>query len=114
MVKRERFSEHEEGKVDRMSLLPDSVIVSILCLLSFKEATATSILGRRWRYLHRWTRKLDLDGTKSIRKLKLRIVGFEERLKYLSEERGEFIRWVEGVVGMHKSSTLRNSESSST
>ncbi|KAM1814979.1 hypothetical protein COP1_028382 [Malus domestica] len=36
--------------VDRISWLPDEVLVSILSRLPLKEAAATSILSRQWRY----------------------------------------------------------------
>lgn len=82
-----------------MRSIPDELLVSILCLLSFKEATATSILDRRWRYLHTWTRKLDLERKDSL----LKIGHKEDKEK---EERCKYVRWVDSVVGRHQSSTL--------
>ena len=38
---------------DRLSDLPDEILVSILSLLKLEERQRTSILSRRWRYL--WT-----------------------------------------------------------
>ncbi|PIN21603.1 hypothetical protein CDL12_05682 [Handroanthus impetiginosus] len=52
LSKRLRF-EKKTCLCDRLSELPDEILVSILSLLSLKEAAKTSIPSRRWRYL--WT-----------------------------------------------------------
>ncbi|XP_021765764.1 F-box/LRR-repeat protein 13-like [Chenopodium quinoa] len=46
----ETLSNYEE---DRLSSLPDTLLVDILSFIPFKSAVATSILSRRWCYL--WT-----------------------------------------------------------
>ncbi|KAG6388786.1 hypothetical protein SASPL_150222 [Salvia splendens] len=55
---------------DRISKLPDDVLVLILSSLSLKEAIATSILSSRWRNLWNLTPKLDLDWTAILHKRK--------------------------------------------
>ncbi|XP_021776030.1 F-box/LRR-repeat protein At3g26922-like [Chenopodium quinoa] len=40
-------------KIDRLSLLPDAILVDILSVIPIESAAATSILSRRWQYL--WT-----------------------------------------------------------
>ncbi|KAH6782835.1 hypothetical protein C2S53_006159 [Perilla frutescens var. hirtella] len=37
---------------DRMSELPDDILIYIISRLTLQEATSTSILSTRWRYLH--------------------------------------------------------------
>ncbi|KAL7087684.1 hypothetical protein ACP275_13G083200 [Erythranthe tilingii] len=46
---------------DRLSDLPDSVLSHILSFLSTQESVATTILGRRWRYLWSYVPNLDFD-----------------------------------------------------
>ncbi|CAN1173540.1 F-box/FBD/LRR-repeat protein At5g56420, partial [Linum perenne] len=46
---------------DRISRLPDDILLDILCLMKIKKATATSILSRRWRYMYASLPRLDLD-----------------------------------------------------
>ncbi|XP_058764453.1 F-box protein At3g59000-like [Vicia villosa] len=48
--KRQKYSEGEE---DRISKLPDDIIIHILSFLLYKEAICTSVLSRRWVYM--WT-----------------------------------------------------------
>ncbi|CAL8172415.1 unnamed protein product [Prunus armeniaca] len=47
---------------DRISKLPQEVVVRIVSLLTLKEAAATSILSRRWRYVWASTTTLNLDA----------------------------------------------------
>lgn len=41
----------QHNLVDRISELPDGIVISIVSLLTLKEAVASSILSRRWRYV---------------------------------------------------------------
>ncbi|OAO97817.1 hypothetical protein AXX17_AT4G25890 [Arabidopsis thaliana] len=47
--------------MDRINGLSDDIICHILSLLSFKEATSTSVLSMRWRYLFAFRPNLCLD-----------------------------------------------------
>lgn len=44
---------------DRISLLPDSILITIISLLPLAEAAKTSIISNRWRYL--WNSLPDLN-----------------------------------------------------
>ena len=48
-------------RMDRINGLSDDIICHILSLLSFKEATSTSVLSMRWRYLFAFRPNLCLD-----------------------------------------------------
>ncbi|KAK6116438.1 hypothetical protein DH2020_049900 [Rehmannia glutinosa] len=88
---------------DRISQLPDDILLFILSLLPFKEAIATSILSRRWRYLWTFIRRLDFDGTELL----LKVESTKEDHKIvLDNERRNYVRWVDHVIASHKGSAI--------
>ncbi|CAH9106061.1 unnamed protein product [Cuscuta europaea] len=48
--------------VDRISELPDDILISIISRLTLREAIATSILSARWRHLYHHTARLDFPS----------------------------------------------------
>ncbi|KAL6227343.1 hypothetical protein ACLB2K_001302 [Fragaria x ananassa] len=81
--------------VDRISGLPDEILVSILSLLSLKEAQATSILSRRWQYV--WAYCITLNFAENI------LVRFRELDREARElERCRYVNWVDSVLKQHR------------
>ncbi|KAK6143909.1 hypothetical protein DH2020_024257 [Rehmannia glutinosa] len=50
------------SEIDRLSELPDSILIRILSFLPTKLSVATTILGRRWRFLWAHVPNFDFDG----------------------------------------------------
>ncbi|CAL2272511.1 unnamed protein product [Prunus armeniaca] len=96
-------NKHECNKIlglDRISSLPNEVLVSILSLLSLKEAQATSVLSRRWQHLWRHvlasTRTLDFDAEKTLCRLSNLRAGARDLLIC------RYVDWVNNVVEHHR------------
>ncbi|KAK8509285.1 hypothetical protein V6N12_018367 [Hibiscus sabdariffa] len=61
-------SEERDGNlIDRLSGLPEDLLVRILCLLSLKEALRTCVLSRKWRDLCQFfSGSLNFDASKKL------------------------------------------------
>ncbi|CAN6969893.1 unnamed protein product, partial [Brassica rapa subsp. trilocularis] len=55
------MSNQDLENADRISELPEALILLILCLLPMKVAIATSLLSKQWRYLWKLMPKLKFD-----------------------------------------------------
>nr|XP_011458548.1 PREDICTED: F-box/FBD/LRR-repeat protein At5g22700-like isoform X1 [Fragaria vesca subsp. vesca] len=94
-----------EGKhnylVDRISYLPYEILVSIVSLLSLKEAAATSVLSRRWEKVWKHTTNLnfedlDLSVGDNCRCFK----ALEQNLR--DEKSRNYVNWVDRVLVQHE------------
>ncbi|KAL7095438.1 hypothetical protein ACP275_10G023900 [Erythranthe tilingii] len=86
---------------DRISELPDDILVVILSLLSVKEAASTSILCSRWINLWKHTNSLDFDGDAALYKT----ARLKKELQF--NEMRKYVRWVDSIIQSHKSHTIQ-------
>lgn len=63
------FDSKKRVNADRISGLPEVLILQILCLLSTKDAIATSVLSKQWQSLWKMMHKLKFDYRDHNRKL---------------------------------------------
>ncbi|KAL8489615.1 hypothetical protein ACS0TY_025505 [Phlomoides rotata] len=79
---------NKEMPIDRLSELPDSLLVRILSFLYMKEAVRTSVLSKRWKFL--WAELPKLE--------------FWEDLEI--EKKFDFVSWVNRAIDIRKGGYL--------
>ncbi|GER53388.1 F-box/RNI-like/FBD-like domains-containing protein [Striga asiatica] len=89
--------------IDRISILSDDILLSIMCHLTFREVVAASILSLRWRYLWTFSRTLDFDGLQSLVKL---VFSVGKLSLNLDKARLNYVTWVDRAIVSHKESTI--------
>ncbi|KAL9153002.1 hypothetical protein ABFS82_10G020200 [Erythranthe guttata] len=85
---------------DRISQLPDAILVTILSFLSMKEAARTSVLSSRWINLWKDFPRLDFDAESALLKI-------ARDYELHGEESGKYVEWVNRVIQSHKATTLK-------
>ncbi|CAH1430695.1 unnamed protein product [Lactuca virosa] len=90
---------HDLNSNDFISRMPDDILISILSSLPLKEATITSNLSTRWRYLWCQTDGLDFDANEKLDKI-------ATDPKSLITERPKYINLVNRVTRQHKAPTI--------
>ncbi|KAI5326754.1 PREDICTED: F-box/LRR-repeat [Prunus dulcis] len=91
--------------IDRISRLPDEILVSILSLLSLKEAAITSLLSKRWQHLWASTDTLDFDSKLDVGNN----VRFFRRLtpELRHKKSLRYVDWVSRVMEQHKGPNMK-------
>ncbi|KAL6503269.1 hypothetical protein OROHE_023898 [Orobanche hederae] len=90
---------------DILSNLPDDILVSILLRIDMNDATRSSILSRRWRYLspYSYFTTLDFDASKA---LPLECKG-RHRISF-KNVKPRFMNWVNQVVISHRAQFIND------
>ncbi|OMO79498.1 hypothetical protein CCACVL1_13640 [Corchorus capsularis] len=89
---------------DRISVLPDELLVFILSGVTMKEAARTSVLSHRWQKLWTFHPCLELDGSKRLDSFlsQIRDIGpsitSKRRNEILDIERGGYVNWVNHIL----------------
>ncbi|KAK6920786.1 FBD domain [Dillenia turbinata] len=100
---RQKREDHGKGEEcldkDRISKLPEDILVSILSRLALTEAARTSILAQRWRYLWRYSTKLSLHD-----KEEHEIVNWSSTYKSVKVNR--YVKSLNKVLRMHRAVSL--------
>ncbi|KAL4368861.1 hypothetical protein GQ457_05G007570 [Hibiscus cannabinus] len=90
-------SEHDGNLNDRLSGLPEDLLVRILCLLSLKEALRTCVLSRKWRHLCQFfSGSLNFDASKTLK----------SDPKKLLKEREDYVESINRFFSSHKAGTI--------
>ncbi|XP_059658984.1 F-box/FBD/LRR-repeat protein At4g00160-like [Cornus florida] len=87
---------------DRINGLPDVILISILSLLTMKEAGRSSLLSKRWRYIWTYIAALNFDASHIIDAILLA----DDREKEVEAQRPLYLSWINQVVKSHKAPTI--------
>ncbi|KAL8039813.1 hypothetical protein ABFX02_10G060900 [Erythranthe guttata] len=88
---------------DRISKLPDDILVDVISRLSLKEAGRTSVLSPRWKNVWKHTPFLNFDADDVLQK----IMEHHSSKDLIKIEAPKYVEWVNSVVRAHKSPTLK-------
>ncbi|XP_015873992.3 putative F-box protein At1g49610 [Ziziphus jujuba] len=95
--KKNKREGEEEKEDDRISELPDDILARIVSGLPLKEAVATSVLAKRWRYIWTFTKNLDFDAEETLNRI------IESPGQLLRVERPKYIDRVNSVIAQRSS-----------
>nr|XP_011466004.1 PREDICTED: F-box/FBD/LRR-repeat protein At5g22700-like [Fragaria vesca subsp. vesca] len=99
--KRRRKSRDEYDKLDRISALPDDVLVYLVSRLPLKEAVATSVLSRRWQNVGLSTKTLRFDADDLSIDNNFQSY-WRQTKEYIEQGRWKYINWVNHMLQQHR------------
>ncbi|XP_037496440.1 F-box/LRR-repeat protein At3g59210 [Jatropha curcas] len=99
VVDDDKNRERESTFKDRIGLLPDHILITILVHLTLKERARVSAVCKRWRPLFAYTSSLNFDG------LEVLFQCFPSH-KLVLEKRPCFIDWVSQILKLHKATII--------
>ncbi|CAI9115820.1 OLC1v1016821C1 [Oldenlandia corymbosa var. corymbosa] len=91
----------KEQPPDRISHLPNEILVHTLSFLTLEDAIETSVLSKRWRDLWLNVARLDFDSQKFWKGMADTVQ--PNSATVLESNRHENVEWVNKVVQSHKS-----------
>ncbi|KAK9755855.1 hypothetical protein RND81_01G055300 [Saponaria officinalis] len=91
--------EFSEGLIDRLSGLPDEILLSILWTLTLKEAATTSLLSKRWKHLWRYYPVLKFEDFAAMESM-------GDITRPIVEGKSKFVAHVNHALKQHMGSTI--------
>ncbi|VVA26411.1 PREDICTED: F-box/LRR-repeat [Prunus dulcis] len=93
--------EDASNLTDRISELPHDILGgSILSMLPLKEAAATGILSKRWRYEWCFTTNLYFDSDDTLRDFRAL------KREFKNQKSCRYVNWVDHVLKQHRGSNI--------
>ncbi|XP_038701012.1 F-box/LRR-repeat protein At3g58900-like isoform X2 [Tripterygium wilfordii] len=85
---------------DKISELPDEVLVSILSRLTMREAARTSVVARRWLKVWTFCPSLNFAASETF------LSSYREARRVYEEEKQEYVNWVNCVLEAYQGSII--------
>ncbi|KAF5741517.1 F-box/FBD/LRR-repeat protein [Tripterygium wilfordii] len=104
-VKRHKRKKENNVEEDKISKLPDDVLVFILSFMTMKEAARTSVLSRRWRKVWAFIPSLNFDAPNKLDQ-EVSLYANPRGLKLVHAARLRHINWINRVLESYQGSTI--------
>ncbi|CAI9106877.1 OLC1v1006117C1 [Oldenlandia corymbosa var. corymbosa] len=98
--------EKKEWQLDRISQLPDEILVCILSFLSLEAAARTSLLSKRWAHLWLSVASLDFESAKLLKGIEGLNLLLKSDREIRRGYRQKYVDWVNKVIQSRRDSVL--------